>query len=134
MKNSQPSNNREIIQSITGITDLEYSTKVFDSAHQYLEIGFRFTADQRKKLVNCQLFWMWWMRQWNLREEALVGKYMLAQAMGEHLNMHAEFLDAHAPIRYMKIAPNRWALTSILSVIKTYETKAPAPQGIAQGA
>lgn len=116
----KPNENRLMIQGITGLTDQEYCNHVYQLAEQYLEISFKFTSSQRKKLLECQMFWMWWIRQWNLREEAMIGRYMLAQAMGEAWNLEREWRKCHSMVHIMMLQPNKWALTSILSVIETH--------------
>ncbi len=129
---TQPNHSREILQSITGISDQEYTQRVYDVANQYLEIGFQFTADQRKKLTYCPLFWKWWMRQWNLREDALVTTHLLAKAIDEYRcwDLAGAWKMTHSPTNVLHLRPNRWALQSILSVITTHEengrTKATA--------
>lgn len=123
MKMTQlPNLTRQLIQGNAGISDMEYSEKVFSSAYMYLEICFRATEDEKNKLVKNAWFWKWWMRQWNLREEALVGRYLIALSFGEAPDLLKEWHKAHAVINLINIIPNKWALSSVLHVINRYET------------
>lgn len=119
---TQPNVNREILQSITGISDQEYTQRVYDVANQYLEIGFRFNTEQRKKLLYCQMFWKWWMRQWNLREAALITQHLLEKAYEVPCwDLKGQWRIIHSPEHVLHLRPNRWALHSILAVITTHE-------------
>lgn len=119
--------NKKHIQKALGITADEYSIAVEQAGYEWIDRYFHDDAEATRIIAGCEMFWKWWVNQWDIRDkefvritsidiidERLEGKYW--QAASE------EWLDIHR-VKNLQIRPNKWVIKELSRLILEEENK-----------
>lgn len=92
--------NKNAILQLTGLPSEAYDLHVFETAFKYLESKISDDQESISKLAAHPSFWKWWNKQWELRNEHVLGRFNFTdilmipsglvknKALREYYNIH----------------------------------------------
>lgn len=100
--------NAKLILECTGVHDQDYNSMQFDYASDYIRHKVLNDDDVVSKITSQQEFWIWWVNQWNIREDAFITNYLefvLAGGFESFLNPEWQKLHDVANIKALLPEP-----------------------------
>ena len=95
-------------------THLEYCELVEKSGYAWLEKYFFHAPEVIQASSYSQLFWKWWVNEWNIRDEAFVKHVRFCNPEIEQLDY---YFQVHS-IQKLVIHPNRFAITEVNQILR----------------
>ncbi|MCB9245949.1 MAG: hypothetical protein H6606_05915 [Flavobacteriales bacterium] len=100
---------KEAVCRFCGITDEQHSQVVYNTGLKWLKWRFGGVPEYCRRWEDSSVFWQWWKRQWDMRDELLCNKYGIHQDTGRvtkaHIRAFREIYDELHGIQAMKIYP-----------------------------
>lgn len=123
MKNA----NQQLICQSLGLTDLDYSTMVFEYSNQWMKRYFFNDEIMIKALEKSPMFWAWWKNQWQIRDEQFITMCSLNQIdevlEGTCRTVAIELYEAEHDAHKLIVFPNKLVrMEAGREIIKQYET------------
>jgi hypothetical protein len=106
--------NTQFIIRKLGFTHLEYCEMVEHSGYVWLDKYFFHSPEIIQASSYSQLFWKWWVNEWNIRDDQFIRHVRFCHPEVEQLSF---YLDIHS-IRKLEIRPNRFAITEVNKILK----------------
>jgi hypothetical protein len=95
MKTKYELNKEQIMENI-GVDSVQYNVFMNDVAMQWVRSRILNDEDVLNKITEQPDFWMWWINQWNLREDAFLRLYSYFTVPGGFEKfLHPEWLKIH---------------------------------------
>lgn len=77
--------NKEFVQLITNLSDLEYNTKIYETGIEFLQESYGFNSEFFRFFERLPLFWKWWRQEYFMWEQDLI------RACGDDLSFDRQF-------------------------------------------
>lgn len=106
-------NTQFIIRKLS-FTHLEYCEMVERGGYAWLDRYFFHSPEVIQASSYSQLFWKWWVNEWNIRDDQFVRYVHFCHPDVEQLDY---YLQTHSVGRLI-IHPNRFAITEVNKILK----------------
>lgn len=110
--------NRAYILRRLQISDLQYCEMVERGGYIWLERYFSHAPEVIHLSSYSEMWWKWWVNQWNIRDEYFVKKHRFAIWP---LNIELAAYNEVHDIEKIHIVPNKWVIKEVTNLINQYE-------------